>query len=52
MRARTLQNAKECRDKKQGGNGRENQSADDRPAKRSILFTAIAESQSHRAPCR
>jgi hypothetical protein len=42
MPARTLQDAEKCRDKEQGRNGGENQATDDRPAKRSILFSAIS----------
>ena len=41
MLARTLQNAEKCRDKEERRNRRENQSANDRPSKRSVLFAAI-----------
>ena len=47
MHPRTLQKAEKCRDKEQRRNRREKQSTYDRPAKGSILFTTVPESQSH-----
>jgi hypothetical protein len=42
-----VQDAKKCRDKEQRRNGRENQSTYYRPTERSILFTAVAQSEGH-----
>src|SRR5713226_5894267 len=48
MPARTLQNAEKCWDKEQRRNRSENQATYDRPAKRSILFSAISQAEGHR----
>src|ERR1700674_3994282 len=47
MPARTLENAEKCRNKEERRNRREKQSTNDRAAKRSVLFTAVPQSQSH-----